>query len=235
MRALLLSLCIAVVSICTAHAQSTADNSTSHLTSRSRIMLTGGVNISFANDSGTTAGGKRWSTQVSPGITYFLRERIGLGAFASLGYHNRPWGGDLAVGGGIQGMFDAPLSERVSLFVNPWWSVHWTRTSRPHPWVFADTEIGPTLTTDRQHASGWFTQLGVFLPIMLKLNAHLGLGIGPYATLDFLRYQTNDFAASFDDRRDEPAAFASHPGPFGAGSPRPRISTGLMTTIAGSF
>lgn len=194
-------------------------------------MLTGNLGGFYSSDDSTSYGAQyRWGVHVSPGVFYFLRDRIGLGAFVSES-HRRSDAYRAAreneIGGGLRMLFDLPLSQNLSLFVWPWLSYQYA-------WRYDELgadELSSRIFENVQEIR--FLQLGLFLPLVFRPNEHFGFGLGPYVNVDFLMRRSLEFTGG------SYGAGAQQRGQWAQdnldGQPSHRILTGVMSSLMGSF
>jgi hypothetical protein len=125
--ALLLSLCASASA--QADAQATSTPPAKQLTSRGRLVIDGGVGGSYSSDrTGGPDALKHWRVYAAPSLTYFLRERIGIGLsfgggmsesrYVTLNSYMATYR-DSHVYLGLSGAFDLPLSDRLSFLFQP--------------------------------------------------------------------------------------------------------------------
>jgi hypothetical protein len=136
-----------------------------HFTSQGRSLVSG--RLAGAYTEATPVGGypgPSWWLSISPGLLYFVRERVGLGAFTSISVSRatRVDATVLTLGVGAQALYDWRLADRVSLLIAPYLAYRLGRNE------WREVSVGQ---------SG--LELGVSLPLTYHASSAVALGLGP--------------------------------------------------------
>ncbi|HEX5658693.1 MAG TPA: hypothetical protein VFX59_15935 [Polyangiales bacterium] len=164
-------------------ATASAQTQPEHLSGRGRLLIAGELGGWWQNHD-------NWHVNLGPSVAYFLRDRIGLGAY--LTYRNARqsfWGlRQRSYDVGVSSVNELPLAERLSLW--PIVSVGYLRRNEDSPsfGVQATTpgvgQIGGGLSVFSPVARNWM-HFGLFLPLVYQINSHVGVGMGPDVALDW--------------------------------------------------
>lgn len=205
-----------------ARAQRASREPGEQLTSRGRFLIDGSVGGSFSHDD---TGGpdvlKRWRVYMTPSLSYFLRDRVGVGVALGAGVteSQRSPGTTYAFTAqdrylyvGLSGAFDLPLTSRLSLLFQP-------ELGYTNQWgiIRRDFVEGAQAATFQQQAPGslHFQQKvlrGVLnIRVLIRMSSALAIGVGPDVWVDYifddenLRAVQNQRPAYYpDDETDSP-------------------------------
>lgn len=204
------------------HAQAPEAAPSARLSDRGRQMVEGALGGSWSNESepGFFDRSPVWSVYAQPSWLLFIRDRIGLGAYA--GYQvRRPSTGldpetamqapqDLSgqpvpkiwiapiehdFSAGVSAAFELALSGRVSLFVRPYLGMALLRREvnsfRWSPAASSGVVLQQVTRLD------WRSQAGVRLPLVVQVSSHVGLGFGPNFVWENLAGEFNSVRLGF--------------------------------------
>ncbi|MDB4985196.1 MAG: hypothetical protein JWN04_374 [Myxococcaceae bacterium] len=204
-RASTLALAIALSLCSTVRAQDAAHLRMPRLSDRGRQMVDGSLGGSWSNERepGFDDRSPRYSVWLQPSWVYFIRDRIGLGAYlgyrlsrVSTGYDSQlyrqaregttsarlysPLNHDLSAG--ITAAVEVFVLGRLSLYARPylglsvlWRAFSYSNLDPGHPEAHVRSPFGFHVEHDHELRA----QLGVRLPLVYQLSNAVGLGFGP--------------------------------------------------------
>lgn len=238
MRILLLSILLASA-VTTTHAQ---DLAAGRLSDKGRVLLEGSMGGEWARKPPPYSEAVKWAVHVQPGVTYFVRDRLGIGGAFGAGLTERPY---LAYGAphdaaardfefwiGPHALWDVPMTERVSLLVRP--GVFYSRRFRhlrnvPTPDQGATVSDPTQIDIDRAEYDARFVRFALSLPLTLHLSSSVALGFGPAGWFDYFVSQHPRATLG------PPAVSPNDEYLRGTSYPRTRMVIGLASWIGGSF
>lgn len=167
------------------------------MTKRGRILLTGGVDLSYIDHVGY------FSLRFTPGFGFFTRDRLALGAFMEVSRAQNAdtfsYTRDLTVGGGFRLIYELGLGERTGLWFWPYLGYAWRQieTEVPLP-SFCGAQDNviecPFRGPQEQKRIDRVFRLGMLLPVMFHLAESWAIGIGPRFEYDYGTASKHDFA-----------------------------------------
>jgi hypothetical protein len=196
------------------------DFNSRRLTDRGRWLIAGSVNGAWAYGGAHGFGSpKHWFVQGSPQVSYFVRDRIGVGLSVQGGIGDGIWGSYRArsssLGAGISGAFELPLSGRLGLLLRPFLGYHqqWRSLSarRAAPGLVKQQQLGAL-------------RLELGMELLVHLTEHVALAAGPDIFFDVLLNADGRQAVSPDDN-------GFGPGPYALKSKPYRVQVGLGLTL----
>lgn len=163
--------------------QVSRQESRTNLTSRGRMMITGGVTVSLDSPSGSA---RHWNLGLTPGFAYFIKDRFALGAYLLVARgEEEPELGvgrqTLTLGGGVRAIYEIRVGPNVGLWVWPSAGFAWVRKNY-------DLALPPGLDLDslpyqvQTEFSSKVFSMGLGLPLMFHLTESWGIGTGPDLT-----------------------------------------------------
>ncbi|MDB4985195.1 MAG: hypothetical protein JWN04_373 [Myxococcaceae bacterium] len=186
---LLLLACVATQTASHAHAR----DEPPRLTDRGRLLLAGSFGGYWSNnaDSPGLTRYPTWSVWTSPSLLYFVRDRLGLGAYLDYSYRKLP-GAIVSetrqeLGGGIQAAYELAFTHRLGWLLTP-------QLGYERRWRTASDGTDPPASRVWQQRSPLriisqprFDQLrcALFAPIVYHVSDSVGIGLGPWLYWDF--------------------------------------------------
>jgi hypothetical protein len=201
MRPALLTVLLLLTAVAPARAEE-------RLSARGHQIVDGTTGFAWSNGDtpGSYARPPEYQLWVQPSWLYFVRDRVGVGAYVGYEYgratqtfvldssarapqvlqrsapvHTLALGATFA--------FEVLTLGRVSLYARPYLGVAWVHRRR---YALVPLRADPSLEL-QLHArseSHWQPQLGVRAPVVYQVSAQLGLGLGPDLQIDLLPGQT---------------------------------------------
>jgi hypothetical protein len=148
-----------------------------------RVMVAGAVGGWWGSQTHNHPA--NWSVNVSPSVTYFVKDRIGLGVSPSIGKGNDSDGFRVRdLGLGLHGVFDIPLAERVSWLILPTLGYNHQKRDTPPFNVQALGQLANVAVL--QSSTEQSFRFTMFVPVALHVSSSIVIGLGPYFTYDRL-------------------------------------------------
>lgn len=196
------------------------DANSRRLTDRGRWLIAGSVNGAWGYGGAHGFGSpKRWFVQGSPQVSYFVRDRIGVGISVQGGIGDGIWGDYRArsssLGAGVSGAFELPLSVRLGLLLRPFLGYH-------QQWRSLSTRREAPGMVKQQQLGALRLELG--MELLVHLTEHVALAAGPAVFVEALLNADERQAISPDDD-----GFGR--GPYALKSKPYRVQVGLGITL----
>jgi hypothetical protein len=187
-------------------------------------MIGGRISGGWSNDGRAGFGAyNRWWASLHPSVTYFVRDRVGLGVWAGGGSGSATRQRINEASIGVQALLDVPLGARVSLFVQPFVGFLYESTTLYRQAV-VPRDVGFVL--DDVRINRQYMRVGTDLPLVFHFSESVAIGLGPALTADFFVK---------DDVSVDAASGASGNTYTSTSSHGWRVITGISSFIGASF
>lgn len=203
----------------TVRAEDASEQAPKRLTDRGRLMVGGRISGGWSNDTREGWGAyNRWWVSLHPSATYFVRDRVGVGAWAGGGTGRGRLRSVSEASVGFQGLFDVRLGPRVSLFVQPFAGYQYELSSAVGQVLRTDA----LLAFDEIQIKRHYVRLGTDLPLVFHVSDSVAIGLGPQVTLDIFVKE--------DTKPDVVSGASAY-----SGASNWRVITGVSSFIGASF